>query len=122
MKFIDELKEKYREITVNDEVSHVYLGMIMLHNVERQTIEISMEKYINCCINEFVDEEPDERIKLVNTPATNYLFKTRGMEKVSQRRVKLFHSTVAKLLFIKKEQGRHIVGSIFPDNKSEGTR
>jgi hypothetical protein len=102
LKFIDELKEIYGEITVNDETSHDYLGMIMIHHVERQTIEISMEKYINCCINEFIDEEPDERIQLVKTPATNYLFKTRDMDKISQRKGKLFHSTVAKLLFIAK--------------------
>jgi hypothetical protein len=38
----------------------------------------------------------------VNTPATNYLFRIREVEKVSKQRIGLFHSMVAKLLFVVK--------------------
>jgi len=33
----------------------------------------------------------------VNTPATNYLFRIREVEKVSKQRIGLFHSMVAKV-------------------------
>jgi hypothetical protein len=97
------IDEHYKGITVHEEDSHDYLGMIMTHNVNDQKVTIDMRKYKSDCINEFQDQEPDEKITIVNTPATNNLFKTRSAEKISKRRSKIYHSTVAKLLFITKE-------------------
>ncbi len=101
-KVIDDLKEHYKEITIHEEDSHDYLGMIMMHDIKDQKVTIDMRKYISDCIDEFQDQEPDEKIKTVNTPTTDNLFKTRSAEKISKRRSKIFHSTVAKLLFVAK--------------------
>jgi hypothetical protein len=49
---------------VHHKDSHDYLGMVMSHDVENKKVTIDMRK----CIQEFQDQEPDERIKLVNTP------------------------------------------------------
>jgi hypothetical protein len=87
---------------VHEEKSHDYLGMIMMHDVKNQSIRIDMKKYISRCIDEFINEEPDEVMRPVNTPAANYLFRIRDVEKFSKLRVGLFHSMVAKLLFVAK--------------------
>jgi len=80
-----------------------YLGMVMEHNRESKTVKINMKKYIVETIETFQEEEPEERLKSVTTPATNNLFKTReNVEKLSKRRTGIFHSTVAKLLFVAK--------------------
>jgi len=74
---IEYLKIIYKEITVHEKDSHDYFWMIM-----------------------------DERMRPVHTPASNYLFRVRDVEKISRRRVGLFHSVVAKLLFVAK-RARH---------------
>jgi hypothetical protein len=96
------LKNIYEEITVNKEESDDYLGMIMTHDRENQVINIDMRKYILSCIEEFRTDEPDERIHLVNTPATNFLFRTRDVQELSKKRASLLHSIVVKFLFIAK--------------------
>jgi hypothetical protein len=73
-KVIDDLKEHYKEITIHEEDSHDYLGMIMMHDIKDQKVTIDMRKYISDCLDGFQDQEPDEKIKTVNTPATDHLF------------------------------------------------
>jgi hypothetical protein len=91
---------------VHQENTHDYLGMFMSHDVENQKVMIDMRKYmrkyIHDCVQEFQDHDIDEKLHLVNTPATIHLFKTRNVEKISQRKSKIFHSAVAKLLFVAK--------------------
>jgi len=100
---IDQLRIIYREITVHNGDIHDYLGMIMEHDRESKTVRISITKYILETIEAFSKEKPEERLKMVTTPATNYLFRTRqDVEKLSQRRAGIYHSTVAKLLFVAK--------------------
>lgn len=41
-------------------------------------------------------------MRAVNTPATNYLFRVRDIEKVLGKRMKLIHSVVAKRIFVAK--------------------
>jgi hypothetical protein len=82
---------------VNDETSHDYLGMIMTHNQMKQTVDVDMRIYISSCVKEFIRYEPDEKIRLLNTPATNYLFRTRDTQKLSKKRTSIFHSFVANL-------------------------
>jgi hypothetical protein len=103
---IEYLKIIYKEITVHEKDSHDYFWMIMTRNIQNQTVKIDMKKYIRGCIEEFIEEEPDERMRPVHTPASNYLFRVRDVEKISRRRVGLFHSVVAKLLFVAK-RARH---------------
>jgi hypothetical protein len=104
LEVIDGLKEIYQEITVHEGTSHDYLGMIMTHDLDKQCVTINMEKYILACIEDFEEEASDERLKSVSTPASNYLFKTRKDNgvKLTWEKAKLFHSTVAKLLFVAK--------------------
>jgi hypothetical protein len=84
----------------------------MTHNIEDQTIEMDMKKYIRECIDEFIKEEPDEKMRPVNPPATNYLFRVRNVEKISQKRFGLFHSVVAKLLFLAKRARPDILPTV----------
>ena len=104
LKVIDNLREIYQEITVHEGSSHDYLGMIMTHDLDKQCVTINMEKYILACIEGFEEEVSDERLRSANTPASNYLFKTRQDNgvKLTREKAKLFHSTVAKLLFVAK--------------------
>jgi hypothetical protein len=48
--------------------------MIMTHDLNRQCATINMEKYILECIEDFEEEAEEERLELVSTPATNFLF------------------------------------------------
>jgi len=100
---IEQLRKIYQDITVDEGDVHDYLGMIMEHDRKLKMVKIDMTKYIQETIESFKEEEPEERLKPVNTPATNNLFKTRtNVEKLSSRRAGIYHSTVAKLLFVAK--------------------
>jgi hypothetical protein len=102
---IEQLQKIYDEITVHKGDEHDYLGMVMTHNRENNSVKINMEKYIEGILDMFQMDEPDEPLKIVVTPATNNLFKTRketGEMKLSKIRTGTFHATVAKLLFVAK--------------------
>jgi hypothetical protein len=74
---IEQLQKIYDEITVHKGDEHDYLGMVMTHNRENNSVKINMEKYIEGILDMFQMDEPDEPLKIVVTPATNNLFKTR---------------------------------------------
>ena len=78
---IEPLRKIYDEITVHEGYEHDYLGMIVPHNRENNSVRINMEKYIEGVIDVFLMDEPDEPVKIVATPATNNLFKVRKLEK-----------------------------------------
>jgi hypothetical protein len=102
---IEQLQKIYDEITVHEGDEHDYLGMVMTHNRENNSVKINMELYIEGILDMFQMDEPDEPLKIVVTPATNNLFKTRketGEMKLSKIHTRTFHSTVAKLLFVAK--------------------
>jgi hypothetical protein len=103
-KFIQELKEVYKEITVHRGQVHDYLGMVMTYDQAKQSVMIDMERYIQESIRDFQEDNPDVKWKIVSTPATDNLFKTRenGVNKLNKKDAGVFHSTVAKLLFIAK--------------------
>ncbi len=94
---VKELEDIYEEIMVHEGNTHNYLGMIMTYDKEKKCVRINMEKSIEEIINVFKENEPDEKIKTVMTPATNNLFKARGggVNKVSKQRAGNFHATVA---------------------------
>ncbi len=101
---INQLKEIYRELTVHEEDTHDYLGMIMEHDRDAGSVKINMRTYIENTIVGFHEEEPNEKLKDVTTLVTNNLFKTRDgeVEKLSKQRAKVFQSTIARLLFVAK--------------------
>ncbi len=78
------MRNIYQEITVHEDETHDYIGMIMMHEIETQQKKID----INDCLESFIEEEPDEKRKPVNIPETNYLFKTRegSVEKILKRK------------------------------------
>jgi hypothetical protein len=92
-KVVKELRDIYQEITVHEGDTHDYLGMVMIYDRERKAIKINMEKYIEGIINGFYEDEPNENMKPVTTPATNNFFKTRtNVNKLSKRRIGVFHT------------------------------
>jgi hypothetical protein len=103
----------YQEITVNDGDTHDYLGMIMTYDKVRKCMKINMEKYIEGILSGFRDDDPDEKVKPVSTPATNNLFKTRETDKLSKRRAGIFHTIVAKLLFVAKRARPDILLAVY---------
>jgi len=52
---IDQLKEIYKELTVNEKNIHDYLGMIMEHDREAGSLKINMRTYIEGTILGFHD-------------------------------------------------------------------
>jgi hypothetical protein len=104
---IQQLKEIYGELTVNIGMEHDYLGMLITYHPDKQSVTINMKSYIEGCIEEFEQENPEIKIKTVATPATENLFKVqKGAEQekllLSKSKAMIFHSTVAKLLFLSK--------------------
>jgi hypothetical protein len=73
----------------------------------RKTSEDRYGEIHHDCINTFIEEQPDEKLRPSMTPAANYLFKTCDglVDTISKQRTALFHASVAKLLLISKEQG-----------------
>jgi hypothetical protein len=77
-----------------------------------------MEKYISECIDNFNQEEPKDKLKPASTHANNYLLKTRqnSVVKLLKSKASLFHSTVAKLLFVAKRGRPDILRNLIFDN------
>jgi hypothetical protein len=102
---IEQLREIYDEITVHSGLEHDYLGMILTYHPGQQSVTLNMTKYVEGCIEEFVMENEGIVLKKVVTPATSNLFRVRNhneIKKISVNQAKIFHSTVAKLLFLAK--------------------
>ncbi len=102
---IEQLKEIYGEITVHSGLEHDYLGMILTYHPGQQSVTLNMTKYVEGCIEEFEMENAGILLKKVVTPATSNLFRIRNhneVKKISVNQAKMFHSTVAKLLFLAK--------------------
>jgi hypothetical protein len=100
---VDQLTKIYKEITVHEGEVHDYLGMIMEHDRETRSVRISVTKYISDTIDGFINEESGIDLKIMTTPATNNLFKTRQeVDGLSRQQAGLFHAVVAKLLFVAK--------------------
>ncbi len=122
---IEELRKIYGELTVHWGPEHDYLGMIITYHPDHKKITLNMQKYVEGIIDEFEDGNPNQKIKLVKTPATDNLFRIRKQvdnNMLSTDKAKQFHSTVAKLLFLAK-RGRPdvLLACFFFDHKSEST-
>jgi hypothetical protein len=109
-----ELKAIFGEITVHEEEEHDYLGMIMKYDWNKKSVQINMGECISGCVEEFKEDVPETVFKTVITPASVHLFQVRetGVEKLSTLRAKVFHSTVAKLLFVTKSGRQDILLAI----------
>jgi hypothetical protein len=105
METIQQLQNIYKEITVHEGLSHDYLGILITYKPEEQSVTLDMKNYIEGCINEFMQENQDVVLRSIATPATDNLFKIRSKDEailLGKEKAKMFHSTVAKLLFLAK--------------------
>ena len=78
---------------------HDYLGMILDYSSKGE-VKIDMTRYVKEMIKEFpVKFEKDDTAA---TPATEDLFKTDDSENLDKQQAEIFHTTVAKGLFVSK--------------------
>jgi hypothetical protein len=74
-KVVNELKDIYQEITIHEGDTHDYLGIIITYDKVRKCTKINMGKYIEGILSGFRDDDPDEKVKPMSTPATNNCLK-----------------------------------------------
>ena len=86
------------EVKVKRGNEHTYLGMNLVFD-EDNSVKIDMKKYVS----EMIDEYPDEVQGKSKTPANEKLFKVNDRSnKLSKEKAELFHTMVAKGLFLSK--------------------
>jgi len=76
--------------------------MILRYQPDKKRIILNMKNYVKAILDEF---EQSECMKQVNTPASNNLFRVRQESEdilLSNEKASIFHSTIAKLLFLAK--------------------
>ncbi len=94
--FEEQLRKEFKEITVNRGAVHSYLGMVFDFRTPGAA-KVSMEGYTNDVLKLY-----DVKGTAV-TPASEQLFVVReDAEKLSPEEAKVFHSKVAKLLYLAK--------------------
>jgi hypothetical protein len=77
--------------------------MVLTYHPDQKQITLNMNKYVEGCLEEF--EQNNSDLKIVNTPATENLFRIRnedGALQLSKGKQTQFHSVVTKLLFLAK--------------------
>ncbi len=104
-KFIAWCKKLYEDdvgkVKVNKGVVHDYLGM-KLDYTNKGKIIIDMKDYVKDMVESFPYQ--DKLKREFNTPAAPHLFDVRDdVEKLSEKKAQVFHTTVAKGLFLSKQ-------------------
>ncbi len=85
---IQSLNKIYGDIYVHKRETHYYLSMCMAYNMQQKSVNIDMWSYIDGCIDEFEQNEPDVQLKPVTMPDTENLFRVRdegGLKLLSWR-------------------------------------
>ena len=96
--FRDALTREYKEINYLDGDKITYLGML-IDNSNKNYIELSMPQFINDVLNEMKIGSEDTS----KSPASNKLFEVLEKDtKLSDQERELFHTSVAKLLYLSK--------------------
>ena len=100
--FIDWIKKKYGtigEVKVVTGNEHTYLGMKIVYD-DHGGVIIDMKKYVQ----DMIEEYPDELSGKSKTPANDKLFQVNNKSaKLEESRAELFHTMVAKGLFLSKQ-------------------
>jgi hypothetical protein len=91
----EKLRSKYGTITEKHGKTLDYLGMKVDYSVQDE-VKITMDNYISRVIEDW----PANRI--ASSPATEYLFRISESEPLSEDERKVFHSMVARLLYLGK--------------------
>ena len=99
IKKISEVFGKEAPLTVNRGKQHDYLGMNLDFSKENK-VTIRMKNYINDLLN----EAPSDMSGTANSPAASHLFTVNNQNPVylDRQTADLFHTMVAKLLFLSK--------------------
>ena len=99
--FVEWIKEKYGkigEVKMKRGKEHTYLGMKLVFD-DNKGIKIDMKDYVKDMINDY----PDELSGKSKTPANEKLFKVNEKsQKLKKEKAELFHTMVAKGLFLSK--------------------
>lgn len=95
---------KRAKLTIKRGVKHEYLGMLLDYS-EKGHVKIDMTDYFRRMLEELPEEIKEDLQGTVRTPSANNLFKVQQSPLLKDQQVAVFHSTVAKLLFLYK-QGR----------------
>ena len=96
-KVIKQLEDEYGKMTVTTGKIHTYCGMDLIF--ENKSLQVDMREYLKDVVSEF----PEDCSKAVTTPAAVYLFEVdESQTKLDNERKKIFHTFVAKLLFVSK--------------------
>ena len=93
-KFIDQLKKEYLEVKVSEPGNFSYLGMHI--SKSKGCVKVSMKSFVEGLLKEM------KVSGTVTSPATSDLFKIGDTPKLSAESAKLFHTVVAKLLYLAK--------------------
>ena len=84
-------------MTVTTGNVHNYCGMTLIF--EDESVKINMKEYLKDTINEF----PEDCSKTANTPAATHLFEVKDNQtKLDKKMKQIFHTYVAKMLFVSK--------------------
>lgn len=79
--------------------------MLITYHPEYQSVTINIKNYVEECIEEFEQENPEIVLKQEATLVTENLFQVRKEHEMCllpKSKAIMFHSTVAKLLFLAK--------------------
>ena len=97
--FIDHLRKEFKTITVNEGAKQAYLGMNFEADLKGRKVKITMDKYIEDVIGTMVVLNNG----CAKTPSTSELFSIdEGSPDLGVKEQKMFHSTVAKILYLAK--------------------
>jgi len=96
---IKKIEVKFGKMTVTRGKHHVFLGMDITFNDNDGTVTILMKEYLK----EAITNSGMDVSKVAPTPAKKDLFTVdNGSEQVDKRQDEIFHSIVAKLLYVSK--------------------
>ena len=97
MDVIQQLEDEYGKMSITTGPVHNYCGMTL--RFENKCVKVDMSDYLKDTVNEF----PEDCSKSVTTPAAVHLFEVNEKEeKLDAKKKQLFHTFVAKLLFVSK--------------------
>ena len=96
---LDKVKDHFGELVVSRGNEHTLLGMHITMNRKKKQVEIQMMDQLNEAIALFGEDVDDK----VTSPATKNIFSVNEeCEQLNEAKSEIFHSVVAKLLFIMK--------------------
>ena len=106
---INSIEEVYGKMSVTEGDEHEYVGMVFRYLRNEKAVEFDMRHHLEEALEMFTGDTG----KNVNSPAAIHLFEVNeNCEKLNEKDAALFHSTVAKLLFVSKRARPDIMVAI----------